>query len=133
MRTTDSRQSNYLPCSLCGRPAYVSNPVDGGDHFHYQVGCNDCGVEVCRLSEAEAISVWNSLMAPSLDEAVQDVHQHDLLKKVAVTAWKWAREDALDRESYHPEIPDDIADQIVQNILTEAREGKANGLPTTSR
>ena len=62
----DNPQPTHLPCRLCGTAAYVPPVVDGGDHEHHQVACNECGIEVCRLSAAEALDVWNRLMGPNV-------------------------------------------------------------------
>jgi hypothetical protein len=58
----DNQQNHPLPCRLCGTAAHVPPVVDGGDHQHHQVACNECGLEVSRLSAAEALDVWNRLM-----------------------------------------------------------------------
>lgn len=55
-------QPAYLPCRLCGAAAYMPPVVHGGSHDHHQVACNECGIEVCRLSAAESLAVWNRLM-----------------------------------------------------------------------
>lgn len=52
-----------LPCKICGRSAAQPPPVDGGDHQHHQVVCNDCGIEVVALTKACAHATWNKLMA----------------------------------------------------------------------
>lgn len=62
----DNQQTTHLPCRLCGTAAYVPPIVDGGDHEHHQVACNECGIEVCRLSAAESMDVWNRLMGPNV-------------------------------------------------------------------
>ena len=61
----DNQQLPHFPCRLCGTAAYVPPVVDGGDHEHHQVACNECGIEVCRMSAAEALEVWNRLMGPN--------------------------------------------------------------------
>lgn len=55
-------KQTYLPCRLCGTAAYVPPVVDGVGHEHHQAVCNNCGIEVCRLSEAEVLDIWNRLM-----------------------------------------------------------------------
>ncbi len=56
------KQQTYLPCRLCGTTACVPPVVDGVGHEHHQAVCNNCGIEVCRLSEAEVLDIWNRLM-----------------------------------------------------------------------
>ena len=49
-------------CGVCGIAPHIPDPVDGGNHKHYQICCCECGIEVCRLSEAKVIEVWTKLM-----------------------------------------------------------------------
>ena len=63
---TNDEHTYYLVCRLCGTTANVPPPVDGGDHKHHQACCNDCGIEVCRLSEIECRHTWNCLMTPNV-------------------------------------------------------------------
>ena len=58
----NNQTKKYLPCRICGQDAYIPKPVHGDNHEHWQVSCNDCGIEVCRLTEDEALNIWNRLM-----------------------------------------------------------------------
>lgn len=58
----DNKNTTYLPCRICGTSAHVPTVVNGRDHQHHQVSCNECGIDVCRLSQQEACDVWNKLM-----------------------------------------------------------------------
>ena len=64
----NNTQNYYLPCRLCKSNACVLELVNGGDHQHFQVCCNQCGIEVCRLSEKDCRKVWNDLMRTNVVE-----------------------------------------------------------------
>lgn len=52
----------FLSCKICGHDPYVPEPVQGSGHAHYQACCNDCGIEVTKLSFTECLETWNRLM-----------------------------------------------------------------------
>lgn len=53
---------DYLPCRVCGKPAYVPEVVVDGNHCHHQACCNQCGIEVIRLTKEECRDTWNAQM-----------------------------------------------------------------------
>lgn len=56
------KHAEFLSCKICGHEPRIPEPVDGGSHKHYQAACNDCGIEVIKLSLAECLETWNRLM-----------------------------------------------------------------------
>ena len=58
-----------IPCKLCETEPRLVPPVCG----HHQVCCNQCGIEVTRLSKQDAISIWNDLMKPDMTDFDREV------------------------------------------------------------
>jgi hypothetical protein len=63
-----NQAKEFLNCKLCGHDARIPKPVQGLGHEHYQSACNDCGIEVTKLSFTECLETWNRLMARPISE-----------------------------------------------------------------
>jgi len=54
--------TELLPCKICNNSPYVPTVGVMISHNHFEIICNDCGINVVRLSFDECAEIWNKLM-----------------------------------------------------------------------
>ena len=61
---TNPTPTPMLPCPFCKSDA---NHIEQTSPIHFSVCCNSCGGQIHRITEAEAITAWNTRPEPLVD------------------------------------------------------------------
>lgn len=63
-----NEEAKLLPCPFCEGDAEIEGPREVEPHLTY-IACMDCGAQIFRRSERDAIAAWNTRAALAQHEA----------------------------------------------------------------